>query len=179
MIENEYGVKTKPDSPGNRQENAIISRINQVLGNLVRTYHLQETYVDDADPWMGIPEAATSVVQSTYQSTKGKSIGQLVFVRSMILPINHLACWRYICQHKQVQINKDVICENTTIIYPNYGVGDTIMIKTKSAHKYKTPFKSLYVIVKTWTNGTVTLRTGSVTNRIIICNIKPYNKTNM
>ena len=46
--------------------------IHQVLGNLVHTYNLQVTYVDDADPWMGILEAAAFVVQNTYHRTKKK-----------------------------------------------------------------------------------------------------------
>ena len=57
LIENEYGIKTKPTSPGNQQENAIVERIHKVLGNRVRTYNLQETYVDDADQWIGILSA--------------------------------------------------------------------------------------------------------------------------
>ena len=46
-------MKTKPDSSRKQQEKTSIEIINQVLRNLVRTYNLQETYVDDADPWMG------------------------------------------------------------------------------------------------------------------------------
>ena len=58
LIEDEYGIKIKPSYPGKPQANAIIERIQQVLGNLVRTYNIQETYVDDADPWMVILLAA-------------------------------------------------------------------------------------------------------------------------
>ena len=54
LIEQQYGIKTKPASPGNTQANTTIEIIHQVLGNIVRTYNLQEKYVDDADPWMGI-----------------------------------------------------------------------------------------------------------------------------
>ena len=102
MIENEYGIKTKPVSPGNPQANIIVEIINQVLGNLVRTYNLQETYVDDAHPWSGILAAEAFAVRSTYHMTKGKISGQLLFGRDMILPINHMADWRYIRQRKQV-----------------------------------------------------------------------------
>ena len=70
--------------------NATIERIHQVLGNLVHTYNLQETYVDNADPWMGILEAAAFAVQSTYHQIKQKSPGQLVFGQYMILLINHI-----------------------------------------------------------------------------------------
>ena len=68
-------MNTKPTYPGNPQANAIIERINQVLGNLVRTYNIQETYVDDADPCMGILLAADFAVRSTYHQTKQKSPG--------------------------------------------------------------------------------------------------------
>ena len=54
LIENKYGIKTNPSYPTNTQENAIIYRINQVLGNLLRILNLQEKYVADAEPWMGI-----------------------------------------------------------------------------------------------------------------------------
>ena len=96
MIEDKYVNNNKPESPGNIQVNATIERIHQVLGNLVRTYNLQEIYVDDADPFMGILNRAAFTVQSTYHRKKGKSPGQLVFGRDMILPTNHVANWRYI-----------------------------------------------------------------------------------
>ena len=100
MIENKYVIKTKPASPGKPQANVIVERIHQVLWNLVRTYNVQETYVDDADPWMGILAAAAFSVRSTYHMTKGKILGQLVFGRDMILPINHILDWIYIRQRK-------------------------------------------------------------------------------
>ena len=53
------------------------------------------------------------------------------------------------------------------------------MTRTKSAYKYKTPYRGPYEIVQTWTNDTVTLRTGAVTMIINIRNIKPYNTLNV
>ena len=79
MIENEYGIKTKPASPGKPQADAIVEIIHQVLGNTVLTYNLQETYVYDIDPWMGILASASFAVRSTYHRTKGKIPGQIVF----------------------------------------------------------------------------------------------------
>ena len=106
MIEQEYGIKTKPVSSGNPQANATLERIHQVLGNLVRTYNLQETYVDDSGPWMGTVASSAFAVQITYCHNKQKSACQLVFERDMILPINHIANWRHIHQQKQRQIEK-------------------------------------------------------------------------
>ena len=101
MIENEYGIKTKPVSPGNLQANAIVEIIHQVIGSLVRTYNLQETYVDDAHPWLGILAAEAFAVRSTYHTTKGKIPGHIVFGRDMILPINHVAVNIYISANRR------------------------------------------------------------------------------
>ena len=93
----------------------------------------------------------------------------------MIPPINYIADWRYIRQSKQTQINKDVAWENTNIIDHDYRVGDKVTKKIRSAYKYETPFRGPFEVVQTCTNGTVTLQTGGVTNRVKTRNIKPYN----
>ena len=72
MIEQEYGIKTKPDSPGNPHANKTIERIHQVIENIVQTYNLQETYVDDSDLWVGILSAAAFSIQITYHRNKQK-----------------------------------------------------------------------------------------------------------
>ena len=81
MIEQENGIKTKSASSGNPQANATIDRIYQILGNLVRTYNLQETYVDNAEPWIGILAAAHSSVRIMYHWTKKNPGPVSVWVR--------------------------------------------------------------------------------------------------
>ena len=100
----------------------------------------------------GNPSGTGLCGRITYQRTKVKSPGQLVFGQDMILPINHVADWRYIRQHKQAQIDRDVICENTTRSHKNYRLEYKIMNRTKSAYKYKTPFKVSREIVQVWKN---------------------------
>ena len=54
----EYDIIAKPGTLGNPIFNAILDRIHQVLGNLVQTYNITQTYVDEDDPCLGIlPEA--------------------------------------------------------------------------------------------------------------------------
>ena len=151
--------------------------IHQVIGNLVRSYNLQESCVDESEPWMGILATEAFSMHYMYHNTKGKSTGQIAFVRDMIIPINQVAYWRYICQNKQEQIDKDVICKNSTRIDHDYRVEDQVTTRIKSVYKYKTPFKGTYEIFHTWTNRTVALKTGVVTTRINIRNIRPYNTT--
>ena len=128
LIENEYGINTKPASPGNTQASKTIEIIYKVLGKLVSTFNIQETYLD-ADQWLGILAASTFAVQSTYHRTKDKIPCQMVFGRDMILKINLIADWRYIHQSKKTKINKDFICEKSTRIDHNYRVGDKVMQK--------------------------------------------------
>ena len=128
---------------------------------------------------MGILAASAFVVRSMYHTTKGKIPGQLVFGRDMILLITHVAYWIYIRKRKQTQIYNDFIQENANRIYHYYIVVDKVMTQNKSSYKYKTPYRGPYKIFQTWTNVTVTLRTGVVTIIINICNIKPYNTPNV
>ena len=70
MIEEEYCIKSKPNSSGNPQEKSSIDIIHQVLVNLVHTYTVQETYADDDNPWMVILSAEKISLQSTYNIIK-------------------------------------------------------------------------------------------------------------
>ena len=128
---------------------------------------------------MGILAAAAFVVFSTYHMKKVKSPGQLVFGWYIILPINHVADSRDICQRKQTQIDNDVNQENSNRIDHDLKVGDQVMTQTMSAYIYKTPYGCTYKIVQTWKSGTVTLIIGAVTMRINIRNINPYNTPNV
>ena len=131
LIEQEYVIKTKPDSSRNMQVNVIIYRVHQVLRNRIRYFNLNDTYVYDADPWMRTLAAAAFVVRATYHRTKQKSLGQLVFGQDMILPINHLANWILICQRKQAQIDNDVIRKNSTRVDHDYRIVDCVMVRGK------------------------------------------------
>ena len=64
-IEQEYGIKTKSDSSANPQANTFVKRIHQVLGNLIRSFILRDTYVYAADPWIGILSSEAFAVRAT------------------------------------------------------------------------------------------------------------------
>ena len=73
--------------------NTILERIQQVLGNLVRTCKIKETYFYKYYPWLGILAAAEFPIISTTNMLKCYSPGQLLFGRDMILPIKHMVDW--------------------------------------------------------------------------------------
>ena len=79
LIEREYGISAKKITSGNTNSNDILERIQQVLGNLVRTFNIQQKYVDKNDPWTGILDAAAFEIRSTTSGQKGYSPVQLIF----------------------------------------------------------------------------------------------------
>ena len=62
LIDTEYMLTAKPRTSGNPMYNATLERIRQVLGNLVQTFNIQQTYVDKNDPWAVILAAAEFVI---------------------------------------------------------------------------------------------------------------------
>ena len=43
MMKEDYGVKKKPITARNPQANSIIERVHQTVGQMLRTYQLQES----------------------------------------------------------------------------------------------------------------------------------------
>ena len=97
QIENKYGITAKPSTLGNTNSNEILERINQVLGDLVRTFNIKQTYVDKDDPWLGILATAAFAICSTKNRLKGYNPGQLLSGHDMIPPIKHKVYWELIC----------------------------------------------------------------------------------
>ena len=51
--------------------NAVLERIQQVPGNLVRAFNIYETYVDENHPWIGNLDASVFAIFSTTNRLKG------------------------------------------------------------------------------------------------------------
>ena len=100
-----YKITPKTSNLVNITSNAILERIHQVLGNLVRTCNITQTYIDEDDPWLGILAAAAFSIRSTKNGLKFYSPVQLVFGRYMILPIKYKVDWELTHQRNQTQIN--------------------------------------------------------------------------
>ena len=88
MVKDEYGIKRKPITKRNPQANAIIERIHQTIGNIIRTFQAHEDpYLDETDPWGGILAATMFAVRATYHTTTQATHTQLVFGRDAIMNI--------------------------------------------------------------------------------------------
>jgi hypothetical protein len=169
-------VKKKPITTRNPQANAIVERVHQTIGNIIRTFELHENYLDEDDPWKGILAATAFAIRATYHTTLQKSPGQLVFGRDMIFNIQHTANWEYIRARKQRLIQKNNRNENKSRVPHTYHVDDKVMLRKGTENKYEAPFSGPHKILKVNTNGTVRLRVGSVTDTVNIRRIEPYKE---
>ena len=67
MCHNDYGLKRKPITTRNPQSNAIIERIHQTIGNIIRIFDVSN--IVNNDPWSGILAATMFAVCATYHTT--------------------------------------------------------------------------------------------------------------
>ena len=88
----DYGITKRPITKRNPQANSIIERIHQTIGNILRTFRVQENELDEEDPWGGILSATMFATRATVHTTLQKKPMQLVFGRDAILNISHDAC---------------------------------------------------------------------------------------
>ena len=100
MCHNDYGLKRKPITTRNPQSNAIIKRIHQTIGKIIRTFDMSN--IVNNNPWSGILAVTMFAVRATYHTTLQASPMKLVFVRDSILNINYVANWKHIRQRKQL-----------------------------------------------------------------------------
>ena len=64
MVTKDYGIKKKPITVRNPQANAIIERVHQTIGNIIRTFELETNFLDNNDPWAGILSATAFAIRS-------------------------------------------------------------------------------------------------------------------
>jgi transposase InsO family protein len=174
MIKDDYGVKGKPITVRNPQANAIVERVHQVIGNIIRTFELEDNYLDDDDPWKGILSATAFAVRSTFHTTLQSTPGQLVFGRDMIFNIKHTANWEYIKQRKQKIIDKNNKKENAKRKEHTYKVGDQVLLRRGTENKYEKPYLGPFNILKVNDNGTVRLIVKSTEDTYNIRRLVPY-----
>jgi hypothetical protein len=174
MIKEDYGVKAKPITVRNPQANAIVERVHQVIGNIIRTFELENNYLDETDPWKGILSATAFAVRSTFHTTLQNTPGQLVFGRDMILNVKHEANWEYIRSRKQNMILKNNKAENAKRIPHTYAVGDKVLLRRGNENKYETPYQGPYTITQVNENGTVRMIIKNVEDTINIRRLTPY-----
>jgi transposase InsO family protein len=136
MICNDYGIKSKPITKRNPQANAIIERVHQTIGNIIRTFQVQDNYLNEDDPWEGILTATMFAIRANYHTTLQATPSQLVFGRDAILNVQFEANWNLIRERKQRIIKKNNEAENAKRIPHTYHINDKVLFKEIEKSKY-------------------------------------------
>jgi hypothetical protein len=162
MCVNDYGIKRKVISTRNPQANAIVERAHQMLGNLIRSFQLQDKpYYDLDDPWGGILTAVAFTLRSTYHTTLQAMPGQLLS-----------------------RIPSQKVCNITSrwltlfLFLMEIGQCPPWFYGNQTFPKYEQPYSGPYPITQVNTNGTVHLKINAVTDTVNIWCFHPLKTPN-
>ena len=93
MIINNYGITVKPITSRNPQVNAILERVYQTIGNILRTFKVQNMVLDDENPWDGILASTMFALRATVHTTTQYTPAQLIFGRDSLINQGHDVNW--------------------------------------------------------------------------------------
>jgi hypothetical protein len=157
------GIKCRPTTSYNPQENSIIERIHQVMGNMLRDFELEERELDTDDPW------------DEFLQTLQASPGQVVFGRDMILDIRFQANWDRIKSNRKKIIANSNKRENLNRIKHKYNVVDRILLREPGLRrKLSAPNEGPYNVLEVGTNGSAKIQRGIMHERVNIRRIEPF-----
>ena len=125
MVQEDYGITTKPITSRNPQANSILERVHQTIGNMFRTCQVQ--YSEDTDPIDGVLAACMFAVRATYHTTTQATPSQLVFGRDAILNTKFIANWKHIKERKTDRILRNNKQENQSRKPYQYHVGQKVL----------------------------------------------------
>jgi hypothetical protein len=116
----DFDIKPVLTSIKNPQANAPVERIHQVLGHMFLTKDLNSQIFDYIDPWGEILSSIAWAVRASHHTTLDKSPAQLVFGRDMIFNFSTVVDWRTITLHKQKEVDRDNLRENSRRVNYDY-----------------------------------------------------------
>ena len=175
MVQEDYGITTRPITSRNPQANSILERVHQTIGNMFRTCQVQ--YSEDTDPIDGVLAACMFAVRATYHTTTQATPSQLVFGRDAILNTKFVANWKHIKERKTNRILKNNKQENQSRKPYQYHVGQKVLVRNEQSRKYGVdPYQGPYEIVHINNNGSIRIRKGHVQMTYNIRNLHPWQE---
>ena len=85
LIKDDYNITLKPITAQNPHANAILERVHQTIGNIIRTMKVQEMVLDDDNPWDGILASTLFALRVTVHTTTSFTPTQLDFGQDAVL----------------------------------------------------------------------------------------------
>jgi putative ribosome biogenesis GTPase RsgA len=93
----------------------------------------------------------------------------------MLLPIKFKANWAEIKARRQDEIRRNNERENKSRKDHNYNVGDQILLTdSRKRSKLAPPREGPYLVERVFTNGTILIRRGAISDRVNIRRVIPF-----
>jgi hypothetical protein len=171
-----YGIKRRPTTIKNPQANAILERVHQVLGQMLRPAEIDmadSVTPDDVNVFL---DNAAWAICSTYHTVLKASPGAAIFGRDMLFDVPFIADWNKIGDYRQRQTDLSAERENKKCVNYYYKIGDRVLvIQDRILHKAQSPHdKESWTITTVHTNGTIRIQRGTKTERINVRRVTPY-----
>ena len=91
MMSNHYDIKVRHITTRNPQASAILERVHQTIGNIIRTFKIQGMVLDEVSIWDGILATMMFAIRAKVHTTMQHTPAQLVFGRDLIMNTCHEA----------------------------------------------------------------------------------------
>ncbi|MEM7375831.1 MAG: hypothetical protein AAF587_44995, partial [Bacteroidota bacterium] len=176
------GITHSTSSSRNPQGNAMIERIHQSMGNVLRIAVMAENPKTIHEATQVIRKTCAITMHACRCASNGTlgntSSGALAFGRDMLMDIPLIADLISLQRNRQALIDKNLLQANAKRVAHDFAVGEPVLKKMHLglSDKLAPAFSGPYPILRVHTNGTVTLRLSPLqTERINIRRIKPYH----
>lgn len=171
----DFAIKATCTSIKNPQSNAILERIHQVVGSMLKTKDLVNIEFDELDMWSPILASVAYAIRCSHHSTLNTTHGQLVFGRDMLLDLKFEPNYEQMWAKKQKRFKYNNIRENSKRAAHDYNVDDYVYIITDGQyHKLEGDKQCPFRITEVLTNGTVRLQKGVVNKHLNILPLTPH-----
>ena len=176
MLTDECAFSATFSTERNPQSNATLERAHQTIGNMLRTFAVQNNdAIDEEDPWSGVLSAAAFAVRAAVHSTSRATPMQMVFGRDAMLNIRHLADWRYVRERKQERIVATNDAENSKRLAHGHKPGDQVLVKAAQKRKHGSDAcLGPCTVERVHNDGTLRVDEGPFTDVCNVRNATPY-----
>jgi hypothetical protein len=178
MLES-YGIISKPTTVKNPTANAIVERIQGILGEQLRATIFATDWSDDVDTLI---QACAYALRATSPSNNPYSPAQLAFGCDMLFRQKVIIDWEWLKESRDKQSLQNNAKENRKRLEHEYKVGDKGLIILKPYERHNNPKISPmtytsgpFTILAIYANGNVKLQCGVYTDIINIHRITPYH----
>ena len=171
----DWSIKPKCITVKNPQANSPVERVHQVVRHMFLTKNFKEKTFDNIDPFGAILSSVAWAIRASFNTSTQATPAQLVFGRDMMFNLTSLINWKELMIRKQQLVDQANLRENAKRIDFDYKIGQQVYIlKDGIQRKLDSPKMGPFNITEVFTNGTVNIQRGAITERINIRRLEPH-----